>query len=97
VAFESKKLGETERRWPTHEKEMWAVYTLSQDLGPLHRLQRCGGVDGQCDFEVLYNSTQVVIETSKVAKHVGFVQCGHPAQARKGKHSPQCLEPKTPT
>ncbi len=25
VAFESKKLNETERRWPTHEKEMWAV------------------------------------------------------------------------
>jgi hypothetical protein len=24
VAFESKKLSETERRWPTHEKEMWA-------------------------------------------------------------------------
>jgi hypothetical protein len=25
VAFENKKLSETERRWPTHEKEMWAV------------------------------------------------------------------------
>jgi hypothetical protein len=25
VTFESKKLNETERRWPTHEKEMWAV------------------------------------------------------------------------
>jgi len=25
VTFESKKLSETERRWPTHEKEMWAV------------------------------------------------------------------------
>jgi len=25
VAFESKKLSETERRWPTHEKEMFAV------------------------------------------------------------------------
>ncbi len=25
VAFESMKLGETEWRWPTHEKEMWAV------------------------------------------------------------------------
>jgi hypothetical protein len=24
VAFESKKLSETERRWPKHEKEMWA-------------------------------------------------------------------------
>jgi len=25
VAFESKKLSETERRWPPHKKEMWAV------------------------------------------------------------------------
>ncbi len=25
VAFESRKLSEMERRWPTHEKEMWAV------------------------------------------------------------------------
>jgi len=25
VAFESKKLSETEQRWPTHKKEMWAV------------------------------------------------------------------------
>jgi hypothetical protein len=25
VAFESKKLSGTERRWPTHEKEMWAI------------------------------------------------------------------------
>jgi hypothetical protein len=25
VAFESKELSETEQRWPTHEKEMWAV------------------------------------------------------------------------
>ncbi len=25
MAFESKQLSETERRWPAHEKEMWAV------------------------------------------------------------------------
>jgi hypothetical protein len=25
MAFESKKLNETEQRWPTHEKEMWVV------------------------------------------------------------------------
>jgi hypothetical protein len=25
MAFKSKKLSETERRWPTHEKEMWAI------------------------------------------------------------------------
>jgi hypothetical protein len=97
VAFESKKLSETERRWPTHEKENVGGHTLSQDLGPLHRLQRRSGVDRQCDLEVLRNSTQVVIETSKVARHIDLVQCGHSAQAGKGKHSPRCLEPQTPT
>jgi len=25
VAFENKKLSEMERKWPTHEKEMWAI------------------------------------------------------------------------
>jgi hypothetical protein len=25
MAFESKKLNETEQRWPTHKKEMWAI------------------------------------------------------------------------
>ncbi len=25
MAFENKKLNETKQRWPTHEKEMWAV------------------------------------------------------------------------
>jgi hypothetical protein len=33
--------------------------TLSQDLGPLHRLQGCGGVDRQCDLEVLCHLTKV--------------------------------------
>ncbi len=42
VAFESKKLNETKRRWPTHEKEMWAMihclktwghYIGSKDVG----------------------------------------------------------------
>ncbi len=47
--------------------------TLSQDLGPLHRLQGCGGLDRQCHLEIPYNSTKVVIETSKMARHIGFV------------------------
>jgi hypothetical protein len=29
MAFESKKLNETEQRWPTHEKEMWVVIHCS--------------------------------------------------------------------
>jgi hypothetical protein len=30
MAFESKKLSKTKRRWPTHEKEMWAVIHVSR-------------------------------------------------------------------
>ncbi len=37
------------------------------------------------------------IKTSKVARHIGLVQCGHPAQAGKGEHSPRCFEPEAPT
>ncbi len=47
--------------------------TLSQDLGPLHRLQGCGGLDRQCHLEILCNSTKVVIEISEMARHIGFV------------------------
>jgi len=72
-------------------------HTLPQNLGPLHRLQRCGGVDRQCDLEVFLHLTQVVIKTSKVARHIGLVQCGHSTQAGKGEHSLGCFEPKTPT
>jgi hypothetical protein len=25
MAFKNKKLNDTERKWPTHEKEMWAI------------------------------------------------------------------------
>jgi len=61
-------------------------HTLSQDLGPLHKLQRCGGVDRQCDLEVLCHSTQVVLKTSEMAIHIGLVQCRHSIQAREGEH-----------
>jgi hypothetical protein len=33
VAFESKKLGETEGRWPTHEKVIWAVIHFLKTWG----------------------------------------------------------------
>ncbi len=33
VSFESKKLSETKRRWPTHEKEMWAVIHCPKTWG----------------------------------------------------------------
>ncbi len=48
-------------------------HTLSQDLGPLHRLQGCGGVDRQCNLEVFCHSTQVVIKTSEMARHIDIV------------------------
>jgi hypothetical protein len=70
---------------------------LSQDLGPLYRFQGCGGVNRQCDLEIFCHSTEVVIKTSKMARHIGIVQCGHPAQAREGEHSARCIELETPT
>ncbi len=72
-------------------------HTLSQDLGPLHRFQRCGGVDRQCYLEVLCHSTQVVIKTSEMATHIGLVQCGHSTQAREGECGVQCAKPEAPT
>ncbi len=95
VAFESKKFSETERRWPTHEKEMSAVIHCLKTWG--HYIGSKGGVDRQCDLEVLCHSTQVVIKTSEMARHIGIVQCGHPTQAWEGERGPRCIEPKTPT
>jgi hypothetical protein len=46
VAFENKKLSETERRWPTHEKEMWAV---------IHCLKTWGHYIGSKDVVVWTN------------------------------------------
>jgi len=76
VAFESKKLSETERRCHTWEGNVGG-HTLPQDLGPLHRLQRCGNVDRQCDLEVLCHSTQVVLKASEMVRHISLVQCRH--------------------
>ncbi len=72
-------------------------HTLSQDLGPLHRLQGCGGVDQQCDLDVLCHSTQVVIKTNEMARHISIVQCGHLTQAQEGERSARCAKSKTST
>jgi hypothetical protein len=49
VAFESKKLSETKRRWPTHEKEMWAI---------IHCLKTWGHYIGSKDVVVwIHNVT----------------------------------------
>ncbi len=66
VAFESKKLSETKRKWPTHEKEMWVVIHC---LKTLHTLQRCG-VDRQCHLEIFCHSTKIVIKTNEMARHI---------------------------
>jgi hypothetical protein len=47
MAFESKKLSETKRRWPTHEKEMWAV---------IHCLKTWGHYIGSKDVVVWTNN-----------------------------------------
>jgi hypothetical protein len=96
MAFESKKLSEIEQRWPTHEKEMWVV---------IHCLKTWGHYIGskdvvvwtQCHLEILYHSIEVVIETSEMARHNGFAQCGHLTQAREGKRGARCAKSKTPT
>jgi hypothetical protein len=43
VAFENKKLSETERRWPTHEEELWTV---------IHYLKTWGHYIGSKDVVV---------------------------------------------
>jgi len=64
VAFESKKLSETERRWPNHEKEMWAV---------IHCLKTWGHYIGSKDVVVWsdnvtlkYFSTQPKLSSKQV-------------------------------
>jgi hypothetical protein len=64
VAFESKKLSETEKRWPTHEKEMWAV---------IHCLKTWGHYIGSKDVMVWidnvtlkYFSTQPKLSSKQV-------------------------------
>jgi hypothetical protein len=47
VAFENKKLNETERRWQTHEKDMWAV---------IHYLKTWGHYIGSKDVVVWTNN-----------------------------------------
>ncbi len=97
VAFESKKLSETERRWLTHEKEMWVVIHCLKTWGHYIGLQRCGSVDRQCYLEILCHSTQVVIKTSEMARRIGLVQCGLSTQAREGEHNARCAKSEAPT
>ncbi len=64
VAFESKKLNEMERRWPTHEKEMWAL---------IHCLKTWGHYIGSKDVVVWidnvtlkYFATQLKLSSKQV-------------------------------
>jgi hypothetical protein len=45
VAFESKKLSETEQKWPTHEKEMWAIIHCFKTCGWSYIFSRLGSKD----------------------------------------------------
>jgi len=64
VAFESKKLSETERRWPTHEKEMWAV---------IHRLKTWGHYIGSKDVVVWTDND--ALPSPKVNPLEGSLKC----------------------
>ncbi len=94
VAFESKKLSETKRRWPTHEKEMWAV---------IHCLKTWGHYIGSKDVVVWtdnvtlkYFATQPKL-SSKQVRWQDTLALFNVAQAGKREHSTRCLELETPT
>jgi hypothetical protein len=56
MVFESKKLSETERRWPTYEKEMWAVIHCLKTWG--HYIGSKGVVVWTDNVTLKYFATQ---------------------------------------
>jgi len=86
VTFESNKLSEIKRRWPTHEKEMWAmIHYLKTYKG--HYINSKDMVVRIDNVTLKYfDSTKVVIEISEMARHIGLIQCGHSTQAHERKH-----------
>jgi hypothetical protein len=64
VAFESKKLSETERRWRTHEKEMWAVIHCLKTWG--HYIASKNVVVPTDNVTLKYFSTQPKLSSKQV-------------------------------
>jgi hypothetical protein len=67
-----------------HCLKTWGHYIGSKD------------VDLQCHLEILCHLTKVVIKMSEMARHIGFVQCGHSVKAWEGKRGARCAKSKTP-
>jgi hypothetical protein len=73
VTFESKKLSETEQKWPTHGKEMWAVIHCFKTWG--HYIGSKDVVVWIDNVTLKYFAIQPKLSSKqvKMARHVGFV------------------------
>ncbi len=96
VAFENKKLNETERRWPTHEEELWTV---------IHYLKTWGHYIGSKDVVVWidnvtlkYFATQPKLSSKQVRWQNTLVLFNVDIQHKLGKkNGARCAKSKTPT
>jgi hypothetical protein len=77
VAFENKKLSETERRWPTHEKEMWAVIHCFKTWGHYISFKDVAVWTDNVTLKYFATQSKVVIQTNDMVRHIGLVQCAH--------------------
>ncbi len=64
MAFESKKLSETEQRWPTHKKEMWVVIHCLKTWG--HYIDSKDVVVWIDNVTLKYFSTQPTLSSKQV-------------------------------
>ncbi len=96
VAFEKKKLNETKRKWPTHEKEMWAVIHCLKIWG--HYISSRDVVVWTNNVTLKYFATHLKLSSKQVRWQDTFlVQCRHLTQAREGKCGVRCAKSKAPT
>jgi hypothetical protein len=64
MAFESKKLSEIEWRWPTHEKEMWAIIHCLKTWG--HYIGSKDAVVWTDNVTLKYFATQPKLSSKQV-------------------------------
>jgi len=96
MAFEKKKLNETEQRWPTHEKEMWAVIHCLKIWG--HYISSKDVVVWTNNVTLKYFTTHPKLFSKQVRWQDTFiVQCRHSTQAREGKSGARPAKSKAPT
>ena len=53
IAYESMKLGDCQRRQPTHDKELICRSALLEDVATLFGVAQSKGLQGQCVLKVL--------------------------------------------